>query len=105
MNYLTPIIQILTGIGSVGVFIGLFIAWKSGFLTDIWDLKKNGNGKNGNGKNGHDKMLIERFDALENNHLHTLENSIEGLRRDLLEHATLEIQLLTEIATLLKHGK
>lgn len=92
--------KIATGIGSVGVFIGVFIAYKSGLLSFIWNLKKNGN------SNGHNKIILDRFDQLESNHMHTLESSIEGLRRDLSEHANTELQLLTKIATLLEqYGK
>lgn len=99
MNYFDQIMKIATGIGSVGVFIGVFLAYKSGLLSFIWNLKKT----NGN---GHDKAILERFDLLENNHLHAVESAIEGLRRDLSEHANVELQLLTKIATLLEqHGK
>ena len=100
MEYLASLTQIATGIGSVGIFIGLLVAWKSGLLSFVWNLKKSGNG------NGHTKEIIERLDVFETNHLHSIETAIEGLRRDLNEHANQELQLLTRISVLLEtYGK
>ena len=98
MELYDSIQKILGGIGSIGILIGILIAWKSGLLSFVLNLKKNGN--------GHNKEVIERLDAFESNHLHSIETAIEGLRRDLNDHANEELKLLTRISVLLEqYGK
>ena len=104
MDYLSNIKDILVGTGSVGVFIGLLIAWKSGLLTFVWNLKKNGN--------GHDTTvalatLTASVEAMQTNHLHSLEVIIEDMKREntefrrfLEDHSRQEIQLLDKLVML-----
>jgi len=96
MDFFDGVQKIMTGVGSVGVFIGLLVAWKSGLLSFIWNLKKNGNG------NGHNREIIERLDAFENNHLEHIRQDMTDFRKELRDHADKEIELLNRIVFILE---
>ena len=78
MKILDSIQTIATGIGSVGVFIGFIIAWKSGLLSYVWNLKKNGS--NGNGVNANE-LADGIAQKLATNHFHKMiENNNEAIQ-------------------------
>ena len=116
MNYLTPIIQILTGIGSVGVLIGFLVVWKTGLLSYILNLKKNGNG-NGDAQKSLETTLAQFVQNLENNHLahlksdikesiNELREDIKEIRRDISEHVKEDARVQAEILIKLEnYGK
>ena len=114
MNYLTPIIQILTGIGSVGVMIGLIIVWKTGLLSYILNLKKNGNGDT---QKSLETTLAQFAQNLESNHLAHLKSDIKEsmnelrddmkeIRRDISNHVKEDARVQAEILIKLEnYGK
>lgn len=102
MNYLDSITKIATGVGSVGILIGFLIAYKSGLLSFVWNLKKNGNGNR-------ESDILKEINELKENHLHTIETimsntkqEISELRRELNEHSQQEVVLLNKIVFLLE---
>ena len=105
MNYLTPIIQILTGIGIFGLFLGMIIAWKTGLLSFVLNLKKNGNG---DAQKLLETTLSQFAQNLETNHLAHLKSDIKEsmnelredmkeIRRDISEHVKEDARVQGEI--------
>lgn len=101
MDFLEPLTKIFSSLTGVMALVAIIILWKVGLLEFLLSMKKNG--KNGN---GHDiyKQFSERIDALETNHLHTLESIMQDvrqemseLRRELNEHSKEEIRALDRI--------
>ena len=80
MELYDSIQKILGGIGSIGMLIGILIAWKSGLLSFVLNLKKNGNGNN------HDKkiedVLAQFTKNLDENHLTHFKEDIKEIMRD-----------------------
>ena len=90
MNYFDAITRIATGIGSVGILIGLLIAYKSGLLSFVWNLKKNGNGDS-SVKDSYNQIAgaiiaqNERIENLQNNHVSHLKDDINEVREMMKE--------------------
>ncbi len=113
MDYITLLTSVATGVGSVGVFIGLLVAWKSGLLSFVWNLKKT----NGDEKDSFNKIAIaiisqnERIENLQNNHIVHLKDDISEVRdmvkevkdnlrelkRDIIDHAEQDARIQGEI--------
>ena len=104
MNYLDAITRIATGIGSVGILIGLLIAFKSGLLAFVWNLKKNGNGKDSHNEIANAIIAVnKRIENLSENHFTHLAESIKELkddmkeiRRDISNHAEQDARVQVE---------
>lgn len=100
MEFLESIQKIATGIGSIGIFIGFLVAWKTGLLSFLLNLKKNGNG------NGYDSMADKIAEKLVTNHFHGLIESnteilhaLERIEQAIKEHDKIEQPLLNNIVT------
>ena len=72
--------KIAGGLGGVGFFIALIIAWKSGLLSFVSNLKKNGNG-NGN---GYQKQIDELHEhaRVANGEMGEIRKSISAIEKD-----------------------
>ena len=79
MDYLSNIKDIVAGIGSAGFLIGIIIAWKTGLLSYILNLKKNGNG------NGYQKQIDELHDhaKIANEEMSDIKKDISAIREDI----------------------
>ena len=114
MNYLTPIVQILTGIGLFGLFLAIIISWKTGLLSFILNLKKNGNG---DAQKSLETTLAQFAQNLESNHLvhlrsdikesmNELREDMKEIRRDISNHVKEDARVQAEILIKLEnYGK